>query len=142
MGDIQIGYGKVGIQKPDCAQHTDIHKPAKSPVDMIKLLKRKRLEERRRMAEENQWKYNSPIVKKRDVLPDMETLIEQMKVWDERNPNYFKNLEEEVKRHEDAIIYTTENGKYVINPEYEYTLTDEQRANMETDPVLIKRYLN
>jgi hypothetical protein len=118
------------------------YKTVKSPTNMIEILKIKRLEERRRMVEENRRKRKLPIVKKEVVLPSMETLIEHFKCWHEVHPNYFKKLEEEVKRHENAIIHTTENGKYVINPEYEYTLTDEQRANMETDPVLIKRYLN
>ena len=94
MEDIQIGYGQVGVQKNYDAQCTNEYKTVKSPTNMIEFLKMKRLEERRLMVEELRRKRKLPIVKKQDVLPDMETLIEQVKSWNEQHPNYFENLEE------------------------------------------------
>jgi len=104
------------------------------------LYKLRTIEKHRKMAEETRKKCQLQTKKTIYGLPDVSRFDVEIQRWNEQNPNYFKQLHEKENEIRKCTVYITRNDKYVVHPEHIKHITDEEYANLETDPIIIDSY--
>jgi hypothetical protein len=99
-------------------------------------------EKHRKIAEEALHRYSQPVVKRTTpfVLPSIEEEEQRIIQWNKNHPTYYEDLYKAEFLDYMSTVHVTPNGKYVIHPDFVEEMTDEQRANMETDPEIINSY--